>query len=76
MKAKHFLMVGMLSLSVLMTTSCIHEARTLSPWESGPQVSEKRLMNDFEILVPQFVKKTDRIIVNTKTGEYVGRLSK
>ena len=33
-------------------------------------------MNDFEILVPQFVKKTDRIIVNTKTGEYVGRLSK
>ena len=34
------------------------------------------LMNDFEVLVPQFVKKTDRIIVNTKTGEYVGRESK
>jgi len=34
------------------------------------------LMNDFEILVPQFVKKTDRIIINTKTGEYVGRESK
>lgn len=34
------------------------------------------LMNDFEILVPQFVKKTDQIIVNTKTGEYVGRVSK
>lgn len=48
MKAKHFLMAGMLSLSVLMTTSCIHEARTLSPWESSPQASEKRIMKDFE----------------------------
>lgn len=31
------------------------------------------LVTGFEVLLPQFVKKTDRIIVNTRTGEYIGR---
>lgn len=34
------------------------------------------LTNDFEIMVPQFVKKTDKVIINTKTGMYVGRILK
>lgn len=34
------------------------------------------LTTGFEISVPQFVRKTDRVIINTETGAYVGRESK
>lgn len=34
------------------------------------------LESGFEISVPQFVKKTDRVIINTSTGAYVGREQK
>jgi elongation factor P len=27
----------------------------------------------YEISVPQFIRKGDRVLINTSTGEYVGR---
>lgn len=48
MKAKNFLIVGVLSLTVLMATSCVHDVKTLSSFDSGPQMFEKRLMSGFE----------------------------
>jgi elongation factor P len=31
------------------------------------------IANNFEISVPQFIKKGDHVLINTSTGEYVGR---
>lgn len=31
------------------------------------------VINHFEIQVPQFIKKGDKVLINTVTGEYVGR---
>jgi elongation factor P len=31
------------------------------------------VINRFEIQVPQFIRKGDKVLINTSTGEYVGR---
>jgi elongation factor P len=37
-------------------------------------VQKKAWINSgFEIQVPQFIKKGDKVLINTNTGEYVGR---
>ncbi|MEW6679436.1 MAG: elongation factor P [bacterium] len=59
-----------ITLKVESTASAIHEGSSGAPFKSAT------LENNMEILVPQFIKEGDVIIVDTASGKYVDRVKK
>ncbi len=59
-----------IELKVASTASAIREG------SSGAPFKEATLENNVEVLVPQFIKEGDTIIVDTQSGKYLDRMKK